>query len=86
MILFQYPAGNPNSTQVRTKLYKDFIGQQHLNLLIIWFQIKVTVLYEALCPYSQQFITKQLFPTYKKLSKYLDVELVPYGLAEVTIS
>ncbi|KAH6941528.1 hypothetical protein HPB50_019259 [Hyalomma asiaticum] len=44
-------------------------------------RVKVKLFYETHCPYSRNFITKQLWPTYLKLSERLSVRLVPYGMA-----
>ncbi|KAG8236601.1 hypothetical protein J437_LFUL016850 [Ladona fulva] len=44
----------------------------------------VTVYYETLCPDSVKFITKQLFPTWEKMKKYMEVEFVPYGNSNTT--
>lgn len=43
----------------------------------------VSVYYEALCYDSQQFYTKQFYPTYIKLGEYFNVDLLPYGKATV---
>lgn len=42
------------------------------------------VFYEALCPDSKFFITKQLLPAYKAAAPIMDVILVPYGKAHTT--
>nr|XP_050041739.1 gamma-interferon-inducible lysosomal thiol reductase-like isoform X2 [Dermacentor andersoni] len=44
-------------------------------------RVRVQLFYETHCPYSQSFITKQLWPTYVRLSDRLSVRLVPYGMA-----
>lgn len=44
-------------------------------------KLSVSVYYEALCPDSVQFITKQFYPVYTRFKSYLDVDLVPYGKA-----
>lgn len=44
-------------------------------------RVRVQLFYETHCPYSQKFITKQLWPTYLRLSDRLIVRLVPYGMA-----
>lgn len=41
--------------------------------------VLVMVFYEALCPDSKYFITKQLLPTYKAAAPIMEVQLVPYG-------
>ena len=41
--------------------------------------IDVTLYYEALCPGCMQFVETELYPTYQKLGKYINVGLVPYG-------
>ncbi|XP_017771426.1 PREDICTED: gamma-interferon-inducible lysosomal thiol reductase-like [Nicrophorus vespilloides] len=44
-------------------------------------QVKISLFYETYCPYSIKFLSEQLYPTTKKLSKYIDLDLVPYGKA-----
>ena len=39
--------------------------------------VSIEVYYECLCPDSVNFITRQLYPTYKTLGKYIDIELIP---------
>ncbi|XP_064535103.1 gamma-interferon-inducible lysosomal thiol reductase [Drosophila montana] len=46
--------------------------------------VLVTVFYEALCPDSKYFITKQLLPAYKVAAPIMEVQLVPYGKAHTT--
>ena len=41
--------------------------------------ISIQAYYEALCGGCIHFITQELEPTYKKLKKYLNVQLYPYG-------
>ncbi|XP_068139639.1 gamma-interferon-inducible lysosomal thiol reductase isoform X2 [Drosophila tropicalis] len=43
--------------------------------------VLVIVYYEALCPDSKFFITKQLLDTYKVAADIMEVQLVPYGKA-----
>ncbi|XP_017492951.1 PREDICTED: gamma-interferon-inducible lysosomal thiol reductase-like, partial [Rhagoletis zephyria] len=45
---------------------------------------QISIYYETLCPDSRQFFLKQLAPTYEKLNRYMDVELVPFGHANVS--
>ncbi|KRG03804.1 gamma-interferon-inducible lysosomal thiol reductase [Drosophila mojavensis] len=47
--------------------------------------VLVTVFYEALCPDSKYFITKQLLTTYKAAAPIMEVQLVPYGKAHTTV-
>lgn len=49
-------------------------------------QILITVYYEALCPDSRNFITKQLVPTFESLEDYVEVQLIPYGKAETIVT
>lgn len=44
----------------------------------------VTVFYEALCPDSRSFFTKQLLPTFEKIPHLMQINLVPYGKAKVS--
>ncbi|EEC07684.1 gamma-interferon inducible lysosomal thiol reductase, putative [Ixodes scapularis] len=46
-------------------------------------KVFVTVIYECLCPHSQEFIKSQLLPTYKKLQDRLHVTLLPFGKARL---
>jgi len=39
----------------------------------------VYVYYESLCPDSQAFITKQLYPSMKILKDHVDLHLIPFG-------
>ncbi|CAD7092979.1 unnamed protein product [Hermetia illucens] len=45
-------------------------------------RVKVTILYETLCPDSTKFVTEQLSPNYYHLRNYIDFELVPFGKAK----
>ncbi|XP_044728549.1 GILT-like protein 1 [Chrysoperla carnea] len=42
-------------------------------------QLQVTVYYESLCPDSVQFIRNQLYPTWKELGQYLQINFIPFG-------
>lgn len=44
--------------------------------------VKLSLVYESLCPYCRNFITKQLGPNFEKFQKYLDIHLNPYGNAK----
>jgi hypothetical protein len=44
----------------------------------------ITVFYEALCPDSRSFFTKQLLPTFEKIPHLIQINLVPYGKAKVS--
>lgn len=46
-------------------------------------QTPVYVYYESLCPDSQAFITKQLYPSMKILKDHVDLHLVPFGKSTV---
>lgn len=37
-----------------------------------------------MCPDSRRFILNQLSPTYDKLGQYMDIDLIPYGNANVS--
>nr|XP_039148289.1 gamma-interferon-inducible lysosomal thiol reductase isoform X3 [Drosophila simulans] len=45
-------------------------------------KVVVTVYYEALCPDSKYFLTKQLLPTFKIAKSIMEVKLAPYGKAK----
>ncbi|KAL0278933.1 UNVERIFIED_CONTAM: hypothetical protein PYX00_000610 [Menopon gallinae] len=44
--------------------------------------VAVTVFYEALCPDSKSFITKQVLPAFEKAPRLISLSLVPYGKAQ----
>lgn len=44
----------------------------------------MTVFYEALCPDSKHFVTKQLQPAFYKAPALIDFQLIPYGKATTT--
>lgn len=48
-------------------------------------KVKIDVYYETLCPDSIQFIRRQLYPTYQKIGEIMDISLIPYGKAEVSL-
>ncbi|KAG0412728.1 hypothetical protein HPB47_010119 [Ixodes persulcatus] len=52
------------------------IGDNHLDA---GRKVNVTLFYESMCPYSREFITDQLYPTYELLRDYMVVVLVPFG-------
>ncbi|XP_044572085.1 gamma-interferon-inducible lysosomal thiol reductase isoform X1 [Drosophila ananassae] len=64
LILFNYSfLGLPNqSTNQRAKT----------------FPVLITVFYEALCPDSKYFLSKQMLPAFKLAASIMDVKLVPY--------
>lgn len=45
---------------------------------------QISIYYETLCPDSRRFFLHQLAPTYEKLNRFMDVELIPYGHANVS--
>ena len=47
--------------------------------------MKVTLYYEALCGGCHDWILNEMFPTYQKIGKYMEVDFVPYGNAHVYI-
>jgi interferon gamma-inducible protein 30 len=49
-------------------------------------KILVTVYYEALCPDSRYFITKQVVPTFNSIKDYIELQLIPYGKAETKVT
>lgn len=48
-------------------------------------KVKISVYYEALCSDSRFFILKQLVPVYEVIPNHVELDLVPYGKAEVRI-
>lgn len=45
---------------------------------------RISVYYESICPDSRRFILNQLIPTYEKLNQHLDIDLIPFGNANVS--
>lgn len=45
--------------------------------------VTVSVYYEALCSDSRFFILKQLVPTFDAIPEVINLDLVPYGKAQV---
>ncbi|XP_033215107.1 gamma-interferon-inducible lysosomal thiol reductase-like isoform X2 [Belonocnema kinseyi] len=43
--------------------------------------INVELYYEALCPYSKEFVKMQIIPTYRDLKDHISISFIPYGLA-----
>lgn len=66
-----------------TFYYKDKTAS-NLFLFVLQDAIKVSVYYESLCPYSIRFITQQLYPNYYRFADNLNLDLVPYGKANVS--
>jgi len=74
-------------------LYYNYLYRKHVFLLvqiisrnISLFQTnnRLSIYYESICPDSRRFVLNQLVPAYDKLSKYLDIDLVPFGNANVS--
>ena len=47
-------------------------------------KVKVSLYYESLCPWSTKYISEQLYPTYQKLGRHIDLDYIPYGNAKTT--
>ncbi|KAI4457802.1 gamma-interferon inducible lysosomal thiol reductase gilt [Holotrichia oblita] len=54
-----------------------------INELCVREKIRVTILYESLCPDSEDFINKQLVQCYDSIKDNVNIEFVPYGKATV---
>ncbi|KAH8025273.1 hypothetical protein MRX96_049922 [Rhipicephalus microplus] len=46
----------------------------------------LTLYYEGLCPDCHDFFLDQLWPTYNKLEEFMNVDLVPFGKAHMTVT
>ncbi|KAJ8951006.1 hypothetical protein NQ318_006390 [Aromia moschata] len=42
-------------------------------------KVKIDVLFESLCPDSRHFIKNQLYPNWKDIAPYVNLNLVPFG-------
>lgn len=62
----------------------SFIIQLFFSLPALQVPTQISIYYETLCPDSRRFFLHQLAPTYEKLNRYMDVELIPYGHANVS--
>ena len=49
-------------------------------------KVKVNVYIESKCPDSKKFVNEQLYPTYQKLKSIINLKLVPFGNANVSIN
>ena len=51
-----------------------------------FFQLRnrLSVYYESICPDSRRFILNQVVPLHEKFDQFIDLELVPFGNANVT--
>jgi len=47
-------------------------------------KVKVSLYYESLCPFCDKYIVEQLYPTYQKLGRHIDLDYIPYGNAKTT--
>lgn len=57
-----------------------------ISLLFHSIQVQLGVYYESLCPDSVRFIIEQLHPVKSgPLGRYIDVTLIPFGKASVSI-
>jgi len=45
---------------------------------------RLELYYEALCPYSREFVLKQLIPAYHALGAEFQLELIPFGNVQVS--
>ena len=81
----------PNA-KVNKNPYQSAVRMKSLTFILYFLiacaasqeKVSIQVYYETLCPDSIAFVTQQLFPTYIKLGKYLNVEFKPYGFATST--
>ena len=58
---------------VTTRCYRDDVPTIDVNLY-----------YEALCGGCINFVENEVYPTFQKLSKYINLKLLPYGNTQMT--
>lgn len=46
-------------------------------------KVEVSVVYESHCPFSRRFMYEQLYPTYKKMKKFMNLTILPFGKAHI---
>ncbi len=61
----------------------QFICLKYFEFNFLFFQTPVYIYYESLCPDSQAFITKQLYPSMKVLKDHVDLNFIPFGKSTV---
>merc|ERR1712038_839478 len=49
-------------------------------------RVKLDLYYESLCPFCSEFIQQQLYRTHAVFKKYMEINLNPFGNAEMTES
>ena len=49
-------------------------------------KVRLHLYFESKCPDSKEFVNDQLYPTYQKLNSIINLRLVPFGNANVSIS
>ncbi|XP_054158294.1 GILT-like protein 1, partial [Oppia nitens] len=64
--------------------FQLFICQLFLVINSHHISNRLSVYYESICPDSRRFFLNQLMPAYEKLGQYLDVDLIPFGNANVS--
>lgn len=62
-----------------------FVSWFDFESIFFSLQTPVYVYYESLCPDSQAFITKQLYPAMNILKDHVDLKLIPFGKSTVRI-
>ncbi|RWS23547.1 gamma-interferon-inducible lysosomal thiol reductase-like protein [Leptotrombidium deliense] len=53
------------------------------NSLVNDDKVTVGLFYETYCPDCKQFVTNQLWPTFQSIGEIMNIDLVPYGFANV---
>ena len=90
---FSQPYNDGHGTRISTvghtadgvvsRLLNELYSQERKNVARCYREdiptINIKLYYEALCPGCEHFIKTGLYPTYRKLGKYLNGGLFPYG-------
>lgn len=77
------PAKNWTTATTTTTTTTTTTRKPSISVVSVTKKVEVVVVYESHCPYSRRFMYSQLLPTYKKMSKFMNLTILPFGKAHV---